>query len=157
MEQEKQNMQEQEQEKAQEQKEKTFTQEQVTAIAAREGKRAVEALLKDAGLSPDGDYKEALKAFKQWQDGQKSDLERAQAAISDAEKTREEAEKRAALLERQLKVMKAGIPAEKTDRYERLAASYMDEQTDFDTALTKALKDFPVQNAVVAVSGGNTP
>lgn len=45
---------------------KTFTQEEVKGIVARESKSAVEKLLKDAGIAPEGDYKASMKAFKDW-------------------------------------------------------------------------------------------
>lgn len=56
---------------------KTFTQEEVNGIVAKESKSAVEKLLKDAGIAPEGDYKASIKAFKTWQDSQKTEIETA--------------------------------------------------------------------------------
>lgn len=136
---------------------KTFTQEDVNAIAARESKSAVEKLLKDAGIASEGDYKESLKAFKEWQDGQKTELEKATGALSTTEKAKAEAEAKAALLERKFEAVGKGIPADKTDKYIKLAEAYMDDKTDFGKALELALKDFPIAEKGTPGAGGNPP
>lgn len=123
---------------------KTFTQEDVNAIVSRESKSAVEKLLKEAGIAPEGDHKASLKAFKEWQDSQKSELDKASGALTTAQKEKADAETKALQLERQLSAVKKGIPADKADKYIKLAEAYTDDKTDFDKALEKALKDFPV-------------
>ncbi|MFT3951185.1 MAG: hypothetical protein QM689_04425 [Oscillospiraceae bacterium] len=123
---------------------KTFTQEDVNALVSKGSKSAVEKLLKDAGIAPEGDYKTAMKAFREWQDSQKTELEKATGSLSAAEKAKQDAETKAAQLERQLAAVKKGVPADKTDKYIKLAEAYTDDKTDFDAALDAALKDFPV-------------
>lgn len=136
---------------------KAFTQEDVNAIAARESKSAVEKLLKEAGIASEGDYKAALTAFKTWQDSQKTELEKAAGALSVTEKAKQEAEAKAALLERKFEAVAKGIPADKTDKYIKLAEAYTDDKTDFAKALELALKDFPVAEKGTPGAGGNPP
>lgn len=57
--------------------EKTFTQEDVNNLVAKESKKAMEKLLKDLGVEDMKSAKEGLKKFKEIQDAQKSDYEKA--------------------------------------------------------------------------------
>lgn len=57
--------------------EKSFTQEDVNNIVAKESKKAVEKLLKDLGVEDVKSAKDGLKTFKEMQEAQKSDLEKA--------------------------------------------------------------------------------
>lgn len=50
-------------------------------------------------------------------------------------------------MEQAMLQMMAGVPSEKTDKYHRLVEAYMDEQTDFTSALLMALAGFPVQTS----------
>lgn len=136
---------------------KTFTQEDVNALVARESKSAVEKLLKDAGISADGNHSEKLKAFKDWQDSQKSELEKATGSLSAAEQAKIDAEAKATLLERKFTAVSKGIPADKSEKYIKLAEAYTDDKTDFEKALDLALKDFPVAEKGTPGAGGNPP
>ena len=66
------------------------------------------------------------------------------AAGDDSGQRLSEMEDRLTAMQRRLDAVNAGIPADKAERYVRLAASYMDGKTDFNAALTAALKDFPL-------------
>ena len=57
--------------------EKNFTQEDVNNIVAKETKKAVEKLLKDLGVEDVKSAKEGLSKFKEIQDAQKSDYDKA--------------------------------------------------------------------------------
>lgn len=57
--------------------ENTFTQEDVNNIVAKETKKAVEKLLKDLGVEDVKSAKEGLSKFKEIQDAQKSDYDKA--------------------------------------------------------------------------------
>ncbi len=134
---------------------KTFTQEDVNSLVARESKAAVEKLLKEAGIASEGDYKAAMKAFKDWQDKQKTDLEKATGANTTLQKERDEALSKATALEQQLAAIGKGIPADRAAKYIKLAEAYLTDKNDFAAALDLALKDFPVASAGVAGQGGN--
>ena len=55
----------------------TFTQEDVNNLVAKESKRAVEKLLKELGVEDVKSAKEGLSKFKEIQDAQKSDYDKA--------------------------------------------------------------------------------
>jgi hypothetical protein len=124
--------------------EKTFSQDDVNKLVSRESKSAVEKLLKEVGIAPDGDYKTSMKAFKEWQDKQKTELEKATGSLSAAEQAKSDAESKALALEQKFAAVAKGIPADKADKYVKLAEAYVDDKTDFGKALDMALKDFPV-------------
>lgn len=137
--------------------EKSFTQTDVNNLVARESKSAIEKLLKEAGISADGNHSEKLKAFKEWQDSQKSELERATGTLTTLETEKQQAVEKATLLERKFTAVSKGIPADKADKYIKLAEAYTDENSDFDKALDLALKDFPVAEKGTPGAGGNPP
>lgn len=66
--------------------ENTFTQEDVNNLVAKESKKAVEKLLKDLGVEDVKSAKEGLKKFKEIQDAQKSDYDKALERIEALEK-----------------------------------------------------------------------
>lgn len=57
--------------------EKTFTQEDVNNLVAKESKKAMEKLLRELGVEDMKSAKEGLKKFKEIQDAQKSDYDKA--------------------------------------------------------------------------------
>ena len=134
---------------------KTFTQEDVNNLVARESKAAVEKLLKEAGIAPEGDHKAAMKAFKEWQDSQKTELEKATGAKTALEQEKAAAIAEATSLKQQLLAVGKGIPADKAAKYIKLAEAYVTDKVDFAAALDLALKDFPVAAAGVAGASGN--
>ncbi|MPW25954.1 hypothetical protein GC105_09140 [Alkalibaculum sp. M08DMB] len=136
---------------------KTFTQDDVNNVVARESKAAVEKLLKEAGIAPEGDYKASMQAFKEWQDSQKTELEKVTGNLTTLEQAKAEAEAKATLLEQKFKAVSKGIPADKAHKYIKLAEAYMDDKTDFEKALGLALKDFPVVENGTPGTGGNPP
>ena len=64
--------------------ETTFTQEQVNGIASKEAKKAQEKLLRDLGVEDFESAKDGLAKFKEYQDAQKTDVERQQEALQQA-------------------------------------------------------------------------
>jgi len=136
---------------------RTFTQEEVTSIAAREGKASVEKLLKEAGIAPEGDYKAALKSFREWQEAQKTAAERQQEEIGKANKERDDALAEKTRLEQNIDLLAAGIPKDKMDKYAKLAETYLAEGVSFAQAVQAAKVDFPVKPTGVPGTGGNPP
>lgn len=107
---------------------------------------------------------EAFKAWKAKQTEQKAQQQQKPeaGAADDSGKRLSEMENRLTAMQRKLDAVNAGIPADKAERYVRLATSYMDDKTDFNAALAAALKDFPLPTTAPnnvrqfggAVSGG---
>ena len=64
---------------------KAIPQKDVNNIVARESKKAVEKALKELGIEDFKDAKDGMKKFKEWQDAQKSETEKAAEAKTKAE------------------------------------------------------------------------
>lgn len=143
--------------------ENLFTQEDASAFAAREAKKAREGLLRQLGINGD-DVKsvaEKIKQYDEWQEAQKTEAER----IADNAKVAQEAldteRNKTVLLERKVVALGKGVPAEKLNDYVSLATARMSDDVDFESALDKALEAFPVQKeaekgpTIVAVAPAN--
>ena len=137
---------------------KTYSQEEYDAQLTT-GKNEVYAAF---GVTAENAESE-IEAFKAW----KAEQEKADKQNKD-DKPDDELDKvknQVTALTRRLEVVNAGIPADKAERYVKLAASYMDDKTDFDAALKLALADFPLQTKNSdsskqfggSVSGGGKP
>lgn len=136
---------------------KTYSQEEYDAQLTA-GKNEVYAAF---GVTAENAESE-IDAFKAW----KAEQEKADNQNKD-DKPDDELDKvknQVTALTRRLEVVNAGIPADKAERYVKLAASYMDDKTDFDAALNLALADFPLATKAESskqfggsVSGGGKP
>ena len=132
-------------------------QELINNAVAKESRKAVEKLLKEAGITPEDNPEMQLKQYKKWLDGQKSDLEKATGSVSALTQERDTALAERAALERKIVILGNGIPAALADKYAKLAEAYSDDSTPFDKALAAALKDFPVAPAGVPGTGSPPP
>lgn len=115
----------------------------------------LESLFKEAGITAEGDFKSSLKAFKEWQDSQKTELQKATDGLTTEQRLRTEAESKALRLERELLLRDKNVPADKTDAYIKLAEAYMGDDADFTAALELAIQSFPVIAGGVPGAGGN--
>jgi hypothetical protein len=118
---------------------KTFTQADVSNIAAREAKKAREKLLRDLGLSEDaepGAVKARLAKLAEQEESQKNELQKATESLAGLTEARDAATAKAALLERKFTALTKGVPADRADAYVKLAELYIGEDADFDKALS---------------------
>lgn len=120
---------------------KTYSQEEYDAQLAA-GKNEVYAAF---GVTAENAESE-INAYKAWKAAQEQAP--AEKSKSKPENELETVKNQVTALTRRLSAVNAGIPAGKAERYVKLAASYMDDKTDFDAALKFALADFPLSTAV---------
>ncbi len=112
---------------------KTFTQEELDAIV----KQRLDRAKKDM---PD---KEQLKAFKAWQDSQKTAEQLAAEKISAAENGRAEAEKRLAAAEAKNIAYSKGVTAEAVEDVIALAMAKVGDDTDIGKAIDAVVAKYP--------------
>lgn len=117
---------------------------EINGRITRESRKQVEALLKEAGIMPDDDPKMQLKAYKEWQDAQKSDLEKAQGDAKNFAGERDAALAELQSMKRCMMAISKGVPADKAERYVKFAETYVGEDGDYGKALEAVLKDFPI-------------
>lgn len=125
--------------------EKTFTQAELDAIVQDRLARATKGM----------PGKEELEQFKAWKTSQATAEENLKTVTAEKESALAEVE----MYQRKFAALEKNVPADKADRYVKLAESYLGADGDFEKALDAALKDFPVEAKPPEVpgSGGNPP
>ena len=112
---------------------KTFTQEELDKIVKERVARA----------KKDQPSKEELEAFKQWQESQKTEEEKKNEALTNAEKERDAAEERALLAETKLTCLSKGVIATSVADVVILAKSMVTDEITIEQAIDKVLEKYP--------------
>ena len=115
------------------QEEKTFTQADVDKLiqerVARERKNQLS--------------KEELKAYQVWKESQKTEEEKKNEALTNAEKAKLEAEERANNLEAKVTCLSKGVVANSVDDVVILAKAMVTEEVTIEQAIDKVLEKYP--------------
>ena len=130
--------------------ETTFTQEQVNGIASKEAKKAQEKLLRDLGVEDFESAKDGLAKFKEYQDAQKTDVERQQEALQQA-KERESKfnedisakDKEIASLNAKITALGLGVNNESIDDVIALAERNVNEEVTIEDAIKSVIVKYP--------------
>src|SRR5699024_10288172 len=101
--------------------EKTFTQEDVSNIASKESKAAVEKLLKDLGFDNFENAKDGVDKFKEHQESQKTEQQKATDALEKAQKTASEKDSAIQKLQYENAALKQGVNTDAIDDVVALA------------------------------------
>ncbi|MGG5461498.1 hypothetical protein [Clostridium sp. B9] len=113
--------------------EKTFTQEEVNRMikdrVARENKGQLS--------------KEELKAYQDWKESQKTEEEKKNEALTNAEKAKQDAEERANTLEAKVTCLSKGVLADSVDDVVILAKAMVSDDVTMDQAVDKVLEKYP--------------
>lgn len=112
---------------------KTFTQEELDKIVKERVARA----------KKDQPSKEELEAFKQWQESQKTEEEKKNEALTNAEKARVAAEERALLAETKVTCLSKGVASTSVDDVVILAKSMLNDDLTMEQAIDKVLEKYP--------------
>ena len=115
------------------QEEKTFTQADVDKLIkeriARERKNQLP--------------KEELKAYQEWKESQKTEEEKKNEALTNAEKARVAAEERALLAETKVTCLSKGVIATSVDDVVILAKAMVTDEVTIEQAIDKVLEKYP--------------
>ena len=112
---------------------KTFTQEELDKIVKE----------RVARVKKDQPPKEELEAFKQWQESQKTEEEKKNEALTNAEKARVAAEERALLAETKVTCLTKGVTANSVDDVVILAKAMVTDDVTMEQAIDKVLEKHP--------------
>ena len=112
---------------------KTFTQEELDKIVKE----------RVARVKKDQPPKEELEAFKQWQESQKTEEEKKNEALTNAEKARVAAEERALLAETKVTCLSKGVASTSVDDVVILAKSMLNDDLTMEQAIDKVLEKYP--------------
>lgn len=108
---------------------KTFTQEELDKIVKE----------RVARVKKDQPPKEELEAFKQWQESQKTEEEKKNEALTNAEKARVAAEERALLAETKVTCLSKGVASTSVDDVVILAKAMLNDDLTMEQAIDKVL------------------
>ena len=112
---------------------KTFTQEELDKIVKERVARA----------KKDQPPKEELEAFKQWRESQKTEEEKKNEALTNAEEARVAAEERALLAETKVTCLSKGVVATSIDDVVILAKAMVNDDLTMEQAIDKVLEKYP--------------
>lgn len=112
---------------------KTFTQDEVDKLIKDRVARE-----KKGQLS-----KEELQAYQTWKDSQKTDAEKKDEAVTNADKARIAAEERAIALEAKVTCLSKGVKSDFTDDVVILAKAMVSDEVTMEQAIENVLKKYP--------------
>ncbi|QLY79188.1 hypothetical protein [Clostridium intestinale] len=112
---------------------KTFTQDEVDKLIKDRVARE-----KKGQLS-----KEEIKAYQDWKDSQKTDEEKKNEAVTNADKARIAAEERATALEAKVTCLSKGVKSDFTDDVVILAKAMVSDEVTMEQAIENVLKKYP--------------
>jgi len=123
--------------------EKTFTQEDVSNIASKESKAAVEKLLKDLGFDDFENAKDGVDKFKEHQESQKTEQQKATDALEKAQKTASEKDSAIQKLQYENAALKQGVNTDAIDDVVALAEKRVTDDKDINEAMKEVIKQYP--------------
>lgn len=128
---------------------KTFTQDDVSSIAAKEAKKEREKIMKQLGIEDFDNAKDGMVKFKEWQESQKTEaqkqtdeLERLKLATSTSESEKKE-------LQAQVSALKLGVKADSIQDVVVLANSLLSDTVDINAAMGLVIAKYPQFKDVV--------
>lgn len=117
--------------------EKTFTQAELSAVAATEKKQGKQSILNLFGVKSEKDAKEQAEAFKKWQESQKDTEQK----LKDSESNLAEANAKAAAAESKLACVMAGVNKDSIDDALAVASLKVTENKDLSAVLEEMKKE----------------
>jgi len=142
---------------------KTFTQEDVNNIASKEAKKAQEKLFKELGIDDFENAKDGFKKFQQWQDEQKTELEKQQDQLKTLSTDKDTLSSENQTLKAQLSALKQGVNSEFVEDVVALAERQVSDDVSIDDAIKQVVEKYPhfsnaqeeTQKKPTIVAGGN--
>lgn len=122
---------------------KTFSQEEVNHMMAAEKTQGKKSILKSLGFEDEKSLAEKWAEYKALEDGQKTELEKAQGNLKDATGKLTAAEQRAQAAERKISALTAGVKTEVLEEVTALATLKVTETVTFEDALKLVKEKMP--------------
>ncbi|MBU5327635.1 hypothetical protein [Bacillus paralicheniformis] len=123
--------------------EKTFTQEDVSSIAAKEAKKAQEKLLKQLGVSDFKSAKEGLQKLQEIEDSKKTEAQKQAERLQEYETQSQKLASENESLKAQMAAITAGVQADAVRDVVTLAKPLVSDEVDMNAAIEKVLEKYP--------------
>ena len=130
---------------------KTFTQAELSAIAANEKKQGKQSILNIFGVKDEKSAKEQAEAFKKWQESQKS----AEQKLKDQEVTIAEANSKATAAENKLTCLMAGVNKDSLDDIMAIAVPKISDDKDLNAVLDEMKKEPRYKGFFTTIAGSS--
>ncbi|MEC1552545.1 hypothetical protein P9D28_08910 [Bacillus haynesii] len=123
--------------------EKTFTQEDVSSIAAKEAKKAQEKLLKQLGVSDFKSAKEGLQKLQEIEDSKKTEAQKQAERLQEYETQSQKLASENESLKAQMAAITAGVQSDAVQDVVTLAKPLVSDEVDMNAAIAKVLEKYP--------------
>lgn len=123
--------------------EKTFSQEDVTRVGKKEHRSGYAKAIKDLGFADVESAKEALKAYEEWQESQKTEADKQTELIASKDKELTEALDANKRLEAKLSALTQGVNADSVDDVIALSERLVNEDMTIDEAIKQIVGKYP--------------
>ena len=131
---------------------KTFTQAELSAVAANEKKQGKQSIMNLFGVKDEKEAKAQAEAFKKWQESQK-DLE---TKLKDSQTSLNEANTKAAAAENKLTLMMAGVNKDSIDDALAIAALKVTDDKDLNAVIEEMKKEPKYKGFFITVGSSGT-
>lgn len=125
------------------QKDKAFTQDDLNRVGTKEHSKGYNKAVKDLGFDDVESAKDALKAFQEWQESQRSESEKQTEILNAKDKELEEARANNKALNAKLAAMSLGVNAESIDDVIALSERLVTDETSIEDAIKTVLGKYP--------------
>lgn len=122
---------------------KAFTQDDLNRVGAKEHSKGYNKAFKDLGFDDVESAKDALKAFQEWKESQKSESEKQTEILNAKDKELEEARANNKALNAKLAAMSLGVNAESIDDVIALSERLVTDETSIEDAIKTVLGKYP--------------
>lgn len=122
----------------------TYTQEDVNNVVARESKKATEKLLKELGVDDFENAKDGLAKFKEWQDAQKTEVEKKAEEVQALADEKAQIQTEFENLKAQVEAMKLGVKDDSIEEVIQLANLKVTDEVTLTEAMKQVIEKFPM-------------
>ncbi|WP_029188599.1 hypothetical protein [Streptococcus suis] len=123
--------------------EKTFSQEDVNRVGKKEHTSGYAKAIKDLGFADVESAKEAMKAYKDWQESQKTEADKQTELLASKDKELALALDANKRLEAKLSALTQGVNADSVDDVIALSERLVNEDTTIDEAIKQVVGKYP--------------
>ena len=122
---------------------KSFSQDDVNAIATKQAREAQEKMLKQLGIEDFDNAKEGMKKFQEWQESQKTEVEKQAEALKNFETKNGTLSNENETLKASLSALKAGVLSDSVPDVVTLAKTMVTDDVDMDAAIAAVVEKYP--------------
>lgn len=122
---------------------KSFSQEDLNRIGTKENRAGQLKILKELGIENIEDAKKGLEELNNWKESQKTEKEKLEGNLTNAQQENEKLKQQTAQLEAKVSAMSKDVKIDSLDDVLVLAQNKVNEETDINAAIDAVLEQYP--------------